>query len=98
MARPEIVRLYGRADSFDLEFEHVGGTRWKISVPPDTQDGVYAVDLTAINSVGMSTNWVGELFMVSGKPCFHMNMPDKMIWFVQPSIFMRIEKRCVHGL
>ncbi len=63
MAR--VVRLFGKADNFDIEFSRKGRV-WKTDVPPDMTDGVYAVQLTAIDELGESAYWVGELFMCSG--------------------------------
>ena len=49
MEKPDIIRVWGMADSFDIEFTRTGGTSWKCEVPPDTSDGVYAVTLYAMN-------------------------------------------------
>lgn len=66
MSRAEILRVWGKADSFDLEFTHKGGTKWVCSVPPDTVDGHYAVEVWAINALGQTAHWTGELFMCNG--------------------------------
>lgn len=63
MAR--IIRVFGKADSFDIELSRKGD-KWEVDVPPDITDGVYACQLTAINELGESAYWVGELFMCSG--------------------------------
>lgn len=63
MAR--IIRVYGKADSFDIELTREGG-HWIVDVPPDLVDGVYAVQLTAVNEFNQVGHWVGELFMCNG--------------------------------
>lgn len=61
----KVIRVYGKADSYDIEFSRVGD-KWEVDVPPDMTDGVYAVQLTAIDEVGEFAYWVGELYMVGG--------------------------------
>lgn len=67
-----IVRVYGRADSFDIELTR-NGEKWEVDVPPDLTDGVYAVQLTAVNDAGETAHWVGELFMVGGVCCLRLD-------------------------
>lgn len=66
MAR--VIRVYGRADSYDIEFTPKGD-KWEVDVPPDMADGVYAVQLTAVDELGDFSYWVGELYMVDGVCC-----------------------------
>lgn len=80
MNKPKIVRVWGRADSFDIEFTHEGGTRWKCSVPPDTKDGQYAVEIWAVNEFGELAYWTGELFMVNGVCCLRFDESPYRIW------------------
>lgn len=61
----KIVRVFGKADSFDIELTKQGG-HWIVDVPPDLVDGVYAVQLTAVNEFNEVGHWVGELFMCNG--------------------------------
>lgn len=63
-----IIRVYGKADSFDIELSR-NGDKWEVDIPPDMTDGVYAVQLTAINNVGERGYWVGELYMVNSSIC-----------------------------
>ena len=81
MSKPKIIRLYGRADTFDLEFVHEGGTTWRCAVPPDTDDGVYSVELTAVNELGETAYWTGELYMCGGVCHMEIFKPDYMFWF-----------------
>ncbi len=61
----KVVRLFGKADNFNIEFSRKGRV-WKTDIPPDMTDGVYAVQLTAVDELGETAYWVGELFMCSG--------------------------------
>lgn len=59
----EIIRIWGTADGFDIEFSKIPQGYWKVSVPPDLEDGIYAVEIHAINNNGKISTWAGELFM-----------------------------------
>ena len=65
----KVIRVYGKADSYDIEFTP-NGDKWEVDIPPDMTDGVYAVQLTAIDELGECAYWVGELYMVDGVCCF----------------------------
>lgn len=71
----EVVRVWGYADNFELELTHKGGTKWETYVPPETKDGMYAVEIHAINRSGEKSYWNGVLYMCNGvchleiKPC-----------------------------
>ena len=65
----KVIRVYGKADSYDIEFSPKGD-KWEVDIPPDMTDGVYACQLTAIDELGESAYWVGELYMVDGVCCF----------------------------
>lgn len=80
MMKPKILRVWGKADSFDIEFTHEGGTRWKCSVPPDTKDGQYAAEIWAVNEFGELAYWTGELFMVNGVCCLRFDDSPYRIW------------------
>lgn len=105
MDRPKIVRLYGRADNFELEFSHQGGTTWTCTVPPDTDDGIYAVELTAVNEYGESAYWTGELYMCKGVCHIEIMKNDFTFWFSPLSVLavsssvteIAVRKGCVHG-
>ena len=66
MERPPITRVWGKADGFDIEFTHKEGAEWLCSVLPDTADGQYAVEIWALNSVGLTDFWSGFLYMCNG--------------------------------
>ena len=68
----KVIRVYGKADSYDIEFTP-NGDKWEVDVPPDMTDGVYAVQLTAIDELGECAYWVGELYMVDGVCCLKIN-------------------------
>ena len=69
MAKAKIIRVFGKADDFDIELSRKG-KKWEVDIPPDMTDGVYAVQLTAIDVNGESAYWVGELYMTDGVCCF----------------------------
>lgn len=93
MNRPKIVRLYGEADSFDIEFTHKGGTIWTAKVPPDTDDGVYSVELTAVNELGETAYWTGELYMCGGVCHMEIKRSNFIFWFAPLSV-VNIQSRC----
>ncbi len=108
MARPPIIRLFGHADNFDIEFTHKGGTTWLCEVPPDTSDGVYAVELWAVNELNEVGYWTGELYMCNGACHLKIERPKYGVWFkpsslsfdfeVRPDWRIIFEKRCPHEL
>lgn len=63
--RSEIVRVWGKADGLNIEFEKKGD-RWLCLVPPDTQDGQYACEINARNAAGKTAFYTGILYMCSG--------------------------------
>ena len=81
MAR--VIRLYGKADSFDIEFSRKG-EKWEVDIPPDLVDGVYAVQLTAVDELGETAYWVGELFMCSGVCCLRYMRKRRRLDFSCP--------------
>lgn len=81
MKKPKITRVWGRADNFEVEFLNVGGTTWNVDVPPDLNDGVYAVHLTAVNELGEMATWIGELFMCGGVCCVTFKELPYQVWF-----------------
>ncbi len=61
----KVARVYGKADDFDIEFVRKGD-RWAVEVPPDLSDGRYVVRITAIDVLGNTCYWIGELYMMNG--------------------------------
>lgn len=47
-----IVKLTGRVDGREVAFERGEGDRWETTVPYD-MDGIYVVEVTAINDRGL---------------------------------------------
>lgn len=99
----KIIRVFGKADSFDIEFTEKGG-RWEADIPPDFTDGVYAVQLTAVNEFGKKSTWVGELFMCNGVCCVKFNDSPYQVWLrvkdytvnLSTNYEMIIRKGCCH--
>lgn len=76
IGKPKITQVTGWADSFELSLTKAQNGLWEISVPPDTQDGVYAVSLKAVNELGETSYWTGFLYMCNG--VCHLEMkPEK---------------------
>ena len=68
----KVIRVFGKADSFDIELSRKGD-KWEVDIPPDMTDGVYAVHLTAIDEHGCFAYWAGELYMIDGVCCLKIN-------------------------
>ena len=77
----DVRRVWGKADNLSLEFTYIGQEQWETIVPADTKDGVYAVELWAVNGVGDIGHWTGELFMCSGVCCIKIFQQSYQIWF-----------------
>ena len=89
----DVKRVWGKADNFSLEFNYIGDEQWETTVPPDTKDGVYAVELWAINGAGELGHWTGELFMCSGVCCVKIFSQPYQIWFKAKKHQITIDKR-----
>lgn len=77
----EITDVWGTRDGIEIVFHHIEGDQWECSVPPDTEDGVYAVELWAKNVNNLLGHWVGELFMCSGICHLRIEERDFDFWF-----------------
>lgn len=62
----EIIRVWGRADNYELELKKSKDGSWNCYIPADMEDGTYAVELWAVDSAGKEAYWTGELFMSNG--------------------------------
>lgn len=78
--KPKIIRLYGKADSYSIEFTNMGGGIWQTNIPPDLTDGQYAVTLTALNEAGEQSTWTGILYMCEGVCCMKFNDSPYQMW------------------
>lgn len=102
--RYEIARVWGKADLFDIEFTHKGGTKWSASVPPDFKDGVYATEIWALNVFGERAYWAGELFMCNGVCCIEIEQSSCQLWLsprnyqftILDRLALTIRKGCRH--
>ena len=61
------LRVWGRADQYDLTFEQAKSGDWRASVPADLADGQYAVELWAENALGEQVYWTGTLYMMDSR-------------------------------
>lgn len=92
----DIKRVWGKADGLSLEFKYVGGEQWDATVPPDTKDGIYAVELWAINGIGELGHWTGELYMCSSVCCVRIFSKPYQIWFKPKRNKIVFERKCSH--
>lgn len=88
----DVKRVWGKADNLSLEFKYLGQEQWETTVPPDTKDGVYAVELWAVNGAGELGHWTGELFMCSGVCCIKIFQQPYQIWFKKKKSQLVFEK------
>ena len=79
----EVVRMWGKADNYILEFEVGADGKWRAVVPPDLTDGQYAVEIHAVNSWGGEANWTGILYMRQGEVHFELHKEAYTFW-LQP--------------
>lgn len=75
-----ITRVWGKADTFDIEFTEKTDGKWCVNIPPDFTDGQYAVELYAQNSYGERVYWTGILYMHNGRACLHFNKKSCTLW------------------
>lgn len=81
-----ITRVYGKADTYELEFHRDSGT-WCASVPADLSDGKYVCEIWALDSFGFTAYYTGILYMFDGKAIFRLlgddiifkHMPDSIL-------------------
>lgn len=76
----KVIRVFGKADSYDIEFTPKEG-KWEVDVPPDMTDGVYACQLVAIDENDVHAFRVGELYMVKGVCCLKLREIPYRIFF-----------------
>ena len=107
MSRSKIIRVWGKADSFDIEFVHIKGGIWSCQIPPDTKDGQYAAEIHAVNEYGETAYWTGILYMCGGvchleimaQP-FTFWLSERRLSFVveEPNYAVIVKKGCEHVL
>lgn len=86
----EIIRVWGRADRFDIEFSRIDINRddqWEVSIPPDLSDGQYAVEIHAINRAGYTDFWTGILYMANGNLIYFRLYDSNYIVTMSPDIY-----------
>ena len=67
-----VVRVWGTADQFDLEFYRTEGNQWAAPVVTDFDDGQYAVKIFAQNEWGGIGIYTGMLYLCDGISCLHI--------------------------
>lgn len=86
-----VIRVYGKADGFDIELSR-NGEKWEVDIPPDMTDGVYAVQLTAVNEAGEMAHWIGELYMTNGVCCVRLSEVKCRVQFISNDLRTVFEK------
>lgn len=81
-----IVRVWGTADSYNMEFSRIGSTeQWSFSgLPIDLEDAQYAVSIWAENDTGDVGYFAGMLYINRGAYVMRM-IPQKYILWKKPS-------------
>lgn len=59
-----VAKLIGKADEFELVFTHNEVTGLWEAVVPYANDGIYIVDLLAVDEVGNESHYIKALFTV----------------------------------
>lgn len=65
-----ITRVWGKADKYSIIFKQIDpsiDTYWEVSIPPDMEDGMYATEIWAENTVHKIAHWVGMLYITNSK-------------------------------
>ena len=79
----DIIKVWGRADAYALEYSLCPDGLWEVSVPPDLTDGQYAAEIWARNRCGETGYWSGFLFMHRGRAKLYL-IPRKYSLWMQP--------------
>lgn len=80
MNKPTIIRMWGYADAYELIFKKRPSGAWAASVPPDMEDGQYAVEIHGEDEAGRECLWTGILYMNQGKHCLFINERKYTFW------------------
>ena len=59
-----VVSLTGMVDSIPVIFTRTEDDLWTTVVPPDLNDGMYIIELTAVDNAGNQTFYVGKLLQL----------------------------------
>lgn len=81
-----IVRVWGTADQFDLEFYRTEGNQWAAPVITDFDDGQYAVQIFAQNEWGGIGVYTGMLYLCDGISCLHIFRTRFMPMILPPKL------------
>lgn len=65
-----ITKVWGKADKYKIQFQKIDpsdDSYWEVSIPPDMEDGMYATEIWAENSLKIIAHWVGMLYITNSK-------------------------------
>lgn len=83
-----VVSLTGTVDSVPVIFTRTEDGLWTTVVPPDLTDGMYIIELTAVDDAGNQTYYVGKLYVwqrvitefeIIEQPYIHKLLSEKYI-------------------
>jgi len=67
-----ILRVWGSADGYSLEFVYKGDNKWLANVPADLSDGQYVCIFYALKDNQKIGVWTGVLYISDGYSCIHI--------------------------
>ena len=77
-----ITRVWGKADHYELVFSP-SGDLWEAAVPADMDDGMYVVELYALDDIDNQAYWTGILYINSSKKVKVTIVADKIkVWLM----------------
>ena len=91
-----VVSLTGTVDSVPVIFTKTGDGLWQTVVPPDLDDGIYIVELTATDDAGNQTYKIAELwvwqkvithFKIIEQPFTHKLLSEKYTFDCRDELF-----------
>ena len=82
--KSNIVKVVGRADSFDLIFNKCIDGLWAVTVPPDLSDGQYVCEIYATNESGETAYWTGMLYMADSRLVCLKLVSEKYTAYILP--------------
>lgn len=97
-----VVKVWGKADRFELVFSCLGNDNWTASVPADLEDGQYVIELYCEDDGGNKAYWTGILYLSNSENASVRIIADKFkLWMmneevpelqVEPKIWLEDDK------
>lgn len=81
-----VIKVWGKADRFDIIFSNLGNDKWAATVPADLEDGQYIVELYCEDDSGSRAYWTGILYLSNGENATVRIVADKFkLWMMNES-------------